>query len=216
MGRDDEAPDAHARVQWVYQASSREDLEARYDRWARDYDADLRDDFGYLAPPLAVAKAKPLMGEDPLILDAGVGTGLVGEALKAAGFSRIVGIDMSQGMLDAAEAKDIYAELYRAVLGEPLDFSDDHFDATFCIGTLTLGHAPASSLEELVRVTRPGGPIVFTLMTSIYESQGFKETQERLEAAGRWQLVEAERKIHILPKGEPELEHDIWVYRVTR
>ena len=70
MGQDDEAPDAHARVQWVYQASSREDLEARYDRWARDYDADLRDDFGYLAPPLAVAKAKPLMGADPLILDA--------------------------------------------------------------------------------------------------------------------------------------------------
>ena len=85
MGGDDEAPDAHARVQWVYQASSREDLEARYDRWARDYDADLRDDFGYLAPPLAGAKAKPLMASDPLILDAGVGTGLVGEALKAAG-----------------------------------------------------------------------------------------------------------------------------------
>ena len=81
---------------------------------------------------------------------------------------------------------------------------------------MTLGHAPASSLNELVRVTRPGGPIVFTLMTSIYESQGFKETQNELEAAGRWQLVEADRRIHILPKGEPELEHDIWVYRVAR
>ena len=51
-------------------------------------------------------------------------------------------------------------------------------------------------------------------MTSIYESHGFKARQEALAAAGRWRLVEADRRRHILPKGEPEMEHDIWVYQV--
>ncbi|MEM7222413.1 MAG: class I SAM-dependent methyltransferase [Pseudomonadota bacterium] len=214
MGGKDETPDSHKRVQWVYEATSRQDLQARYDRWAKDYDADLSDDFGYLAPQMAVAKTAPLLSDDPLVLDAGVGTGLVGEALKAAGVARIVGIDMSAGMLEAARAKGVYQELRQAVLGEPLPFADDAFDATLCIGTLTLGHAPAESLEELVRVTKPGGPVSFTLMTSIYESHGFKARQEALEAAGRWRLVEAARRQHILPKGEPELEHDLWIYQV--
>ena len=147
------APASHRRVQWVYEAKTRDELAQRYDSWAKDYDADLSRDFGYLAPQLAVAKAAPLLGADPLILDAGVGTGLVGEALAAAGLRRIVGIDMSQGMLDAARAKGLYQELRQAVLGEPLDFPDGRFDACFCIGTLTLGHAPAKSLQELVRVT---------------------------------------------------------------
>ncbi len=221
----DQPPASHERVRWVYEARSQAELEACYDRWAADYDADLTRDFGYVAPRLAVAKTMPLLESDPRVLDApvldahvldaGVGTGLVGEALRAAGISRITGIDMSEGMLAAARKKNLYGELRRMVMGEPLDFPDQHFDGTLCIGTLTQGHAPAASLRDLVRITKPGGPIVFTLMTEIYQTQGFKEIQDDLVAKGLWRLVEAERAIHIMPKGEPDLEHDIWVYQVT-
>ena len=88
-------------------------------------------------------------------------------------------------------------------------------DATFCIGTLTLGHAPTSGLEELVRVTGPGAGGLHSHDLDL-RGRRSKEMQDDLEAVGRWQLVEADRQIHILPKGEPELEHDIWVYRVLR
>ena len=215
MARDSDVPDAQQRVQWVYRAEGRDDLEARYDRWAKDYDKDLTGDFGYIAPRLAVAQWAPDPQADPLVLDAGVGTGLVGEALQAAGVRRIVGIDLSEGMLDVARRKGLYQALHRMILGEPLDFPDDRFDATLCIGTLTQGHAPASSLAELVRVTKPGGAIVFSLLSRIYETQGFKEMQQSLQDQGRWHLVERQQALHIMPKGEPDLEHDIWHYRVA-
>ena len=213
-GKGPGTPQSHERVQWVYEAESRAELERRYDRWATDYDADLTADFGYLGPALAVEKAKRFLGENSRVLDAGVGTGLVGEALARVGIGHTVGIDMSEGMLAAARAKGLYRELKRAVLGEPLPFADRAFDAVFCIGTLTLGHAPASSLVELVRVTKPGGPVIFTLMSSIYESHGFRQLQDQLVEQGRWRLISADRGRHILPKGEPELEHDVWLYEV--
>ena len=127
MGRDDEAPDAHARVQWVYQASSREDLEARYDRWARDYDADLRGRLRLPRPAPGDGQGLAFDGRGSAGPRRRRGHGPGWRGSDAAGFARIVGIDMSQGMLDAAQAKGIYGELQRAVLGESLDFPDDHF-----------------------------------------------------------------------------------------
>ncbi|HVP99465.1 MAG TPA: SAM-dependent methyltransferase, partial [Roseiarcus sp.] len=55
----------------------------------------------------------------------------------------------------------------------------------------TTGHAPPSSFDELIRVTQPGGALIFTLATSAYDAGGFKEKLEGLESAGRWRLVEA-------------------------
>ena len=34
------------------------------------------------------------------------------------------------------------------------------------------------------------------------------------EAAGRWELLEVSDKVKILPKGEPEVEHQLWAYGV--
>jgi hypothetical protein len=55
----------------------------------------------------------------------------------------------------------------------------------------TAGHAPPSSFDELLRVTRSSGLVIFTLATSAYELGGFKDKLEALERDGRWRLVEA-------------------------
>jgi SAM-dependent methyltransferase len=117
-------------------------------------------------------------------------------------------------MLAEAEKKGVYRELHRMVMGNPLGFADDSFDAVICVGTLTVGHAPANSLEELVRVVRPGGYIVFTLRPDVYGKDGFKELQSAMEADGRWQLVEVGDPVKTLPKGEPDVFHQVWVYKV--
>jgi hypothetical protein len=78
-----------------------------------------------------------------------------------------------------------------------------------------VGHAPASSLYELVRVTRPGGYIAFSLRPDIYEKDGFKEIQAGLESEGKWKLVEVSEQFHALPIGEPDVFHQVWVYQVT-
>ena len=42
------------RVQWVYSSQDNKELKDRYDQWAKEYDADLEEEFGYLGPQLAV------------------------------------------------------------------------------------------------------------------------------------------------------------------
>ena len=202
-------------VQWVYAARNNLELEERYDQWAKRYDDDLDRDFGWLGPSLALEACKQHLPTDARILDAGAGTGLVGKMLAEAGFHRLTAIDMSPGMLEEARSKGVYRELHRMVLGEKLDFPDDSFDAVVSIGVLTLGHAPARSLDEIVRVTRPGGFVIFTLRPDLYESAGFREVREELETAGRWELVKLGKPVQALPKGEPEVLHQLWVFKAT-
>ena len=61
----------------------------------------------------------------------------------------------------------------------------------------------------------PGGHIVFSLRTDTHRDNGFKEKQEALDAAGLWQLVEVTDTFQPLPKGEPEVLHQVWVYQVS-
>jgi predicted TPR repeat methyltransferase len=101
-----------------------------------------------------------LVDRNARILDAGAGTGLLGVALAEDGFSRIDALDLSPAMLAVAERKGIYDSLVEARLGAPLPYDAATFDAVVSSGVLTTGHAPASSLDELVRITRPGGHVV--------------------------------------------------------
>ena len=202
------------RVQWVYASSNNKELEERYDQWAADYDRDLNEDFAWNAPQAAAQFFSKLLPKETLVLDAGAGTGLVGEALSQLGYSNLVAMDLSSGMLQEASRKQVYTEFSQMVLGETLGFDSDHFDGVISVGVFTLGHAPPSGFDELVRVTKPGGYIVFSLRTDIYQEGGFKEKMSELESAGKWKLAEATEPFQLLPKGEPEVFHQIWGYQV--
>jgi predicted TPR repeat methyltransferase len=198
----------------VYAARDASELEAAYADWAARYDADTAAQ-GYRLPELVtgfVARHVP-KGEGP-ILDAGCGTGLTGDALHILGYTDLVGIDLSRPMLALAAARGIYARLERMVLGEPLAFADAAFASVVATGVFTLGHAPVSCLDELIRVTRPGGHVVFTLREELFEGGGFRERQEALEARGRWRLVEASRPCRAFTVAEPEVLVRFLVYRV--
>ena len=202
-------------VQWVYASADNRQLAARYDEWAKDYDADIADDFGYVMPQIAAEVFGRHVGRDARALDAGAGTGLVGVELRRLGYSEIDAMDMSQGMLDQARETGVYSGLYQMTLGERLDFETGSYDATIGVGVLTVGHAPASSLDELARVTRPGGFVVFTLRPDVYEENGFREKQAALVEDGKWELVEVTDEFYGLPKGEPDVTFRVWVYRVV-
>lgn len=36
-----------------------------------------------------------------------------------------------------------------------------------------------------------------------------------LESEGKWKLVQVGEKYQALPKGEPDVYHQVWVYQVT-
>lgn len=204
------------RVQWIYSSLNNEELAERYDHWAKDYDTDLEQDFEWVAPQRAAEVFAKYVPKNGRVLDAGAGTGLVGKFLSENGYSKLVAMDLSTGMLEEARKKNVYQEFHQMVMGEPLGFSDDCFDGIVSVGVLTVGHAPASSLDELIRITRPGGYVVFSLRPDVYETGGFKGKQTELESGGKWQLAEESEKFRPLPKGEPEVYHQVWVYRVCQ
>jgi hypothetical protein len=94
------------------------------------------------------------------------------------------------------------------------DVEDVVYDATICVGTLTVGHAPPSSLDEFVRVTKVGGLVVFGMRPDHYETGGFKQKQDFLEGEGRWKLVSRSAPYPIMPTTEPELMYETWIYEV--
>ena len=201
-------------VQWVYSSQNNQELAERYDRWAKGYEADLEQDFQWRGPQRAVEVFARYVPSDARVLDAGAGTGLVGGLLEGLGYGNMVAIDLSPGMLEEARKKNVYQELRQMAMGESLGFPRDSFGAVVSVGVLTVGHAPASSFDELIRITSPGGYIIFTLRPDVYENSGFREKQMALESTGKWKLVEMGEKFQPLPKGEPDVYHQVWVYQV--
>ncbi len=203
--------DRRERLHWIYRAEGVEDLENRYDLWAREYDQDVAS-YGYKVPGvLAGFLGRYVRPEDGTLLDAGAGTGIMGEIMSLLGYPELVAMDLSRGMLEVAEQKGVYREVRRMVMGEHLDFPDEKFAGTLAVGVLSVGHAPPDSFDELVRCTRAGGYIIFSVRA---DAEGFREKQDELERAGKWRLTEETAPFVSLPLGEPDIKHKIFVYRV--
>ena len=205
--------ESHRRVQWVYGSTTNEELEERYDQWATEYDQDLDEVFAWSAPQTGAGVLARLIPADSAVLDAGAGTGLAGKCLADAGFTNIAAMDLSRGMLEEARKKNVYNSFHQMTLGETLGFESHQFDAVISIGVFTLGHAPINSFDELVRVTKSGGYVVFSLRTDMVED-GYQAYFDKLAADGRWKLAEASEPYQPLPKGEPEVFHQIWAFQV--
>lgn len=203
------------RVRWIFTSKDNAELAHRYDKWATDYDSDLDEVFGWIAPEKAAEVLSRLVPRKARVLDAGAGTGLVGQVLAAQGYADLVAADLSKGMLQEAREKGVYRELHQFIMGRQLEFKTDSFDAIISVGVLTQGHAPPSSFDELIRITKPGGHVIFTLRSDLYQTGGFKEKQDALVQEGRWVLSEVSEPFQPLPKGEPDLFHQVWAYRVT-
>jgi len=167
----------------VYSAKKPEEVAALYDRWADTYDAEMAA-AGYRHPSIALALlARHLPRGATPVLDAGCGTGLVGEWLGIVGYPEVEGLDISAGMLERARAKGAYARLHNLALGGPLPFADGHFAGIVSAGVFTTGHVGAEGLDELIRICRKGGAIVLTVKNTLWEG-GFAARIAELEAQG--------------------------------
>ena len=176
----------------VYNAQNHEELLEAYKDWAGDYDQNLVQDFGYVGYRLcAQLFDQHMQGKtSQSILDAGCGTGLVGEVLHSMGYVYLEGLDYSREMLDEAGKKGVYIRRIQADLTLPLDIPDNSFDAIICVGTFTYGHVTSEAFSEFIRITKPGGIICFTIREGAYEDYGYRREMVRLEAEDCWELLE--------------------------
>ena len=109
-----------------YRAETLQEQQAAYDDWANQYEIDLCA-MGYRIPAVMAAVATRFIPANTApILDAGCGGGIQAEPLAILGYGPITGIDLSEGMLEVARAKNLYQELRQMTLGEKLDFPDDN------------------------------------------------------------------------------------------
>lgn len=202
------------RLDSVYGAKNTEDLTATYDEWAAAYESDMLS-LGYMVPSVAVGLAARHVPSSSRALDAGVGTGMLGNILRVLGYHDLTGIDISEGMMEIARTKGAYRELRRMTLGEPLDFPDSHFDAILSIGVFTEGHAPPESLDELLRITRPKGRLVFGVREETYTSGGFREKQNQFSENDLWKPLEATEPFPTFPASGKPYEYRLFAYEKT-
>lgn len=130
------------------------------------------------------------------LLDIATGTGDLAIAFaQKTKANEIVGLDLSQGMLNQAIEKvkgRHYADRLRFVKGdsEALAFDDNYFDAvTVSFGVRNFEHLE-KGLAEIYRVLRPGGLLVI-LETSVPEKFPFKQgyhlySKGIMPSIGRW------------------------------
>jgi predicted TPR repeat methyltransferase len=175
-----EQADIHVKI---LSAASTDELMDVYDGWAARYDDELLGEWGYTSPQKAVDLLSESMKlSDLRVLDAGCGTGLVGSFLKVAGVPNITGIDYSSGMLAQAQEKRIYDALHLMDMNQSLDLASNSFDAVTCIGTFTSTHVKPDAVRELIRVTRSGGSVIFTVRDDYWRATHFVDLVAELHA----------------------------------
>jgi ubiquinone/menaquinone biosynthesis C-methylase UbiE len=108
-----------------------------------------------------LALGSPAAGEQ--VLDVACGTGLVSfEAARAVGpGGRVLGVDLSERMIDAAKRRGRDLSLsncsFSRMDGELLALPDASFDVVLCGLGLMYMPDPQQALREMSRVLRPGG-----------------------------------------------------------
>jgi phosphatidylethanolamine/phosphatidyl-N-methylethanolamine N-methyltransferase len=137
----------------------RERVAKAYERWAPIYDLVFGKVFNQ-GRQSTIAEADRIGGR---ILDVGVGTGLSLSDYSRA--SRICGVDISEPMLRKAQQRAralglSNVETLAVMDAKNLAFKDGCFDAVVAQYVITAVPDPEATLDEFIRVLRPGGELI--------------------------------------------------------
>ena len=138
----------------------------------------------YAAPQLLTSALSEIIpfGEKRLaILDAGVGTGLCGPLLRSSA-QRLVGVDLSAGMLAKARERNVYDALHE---GELVAFMGAHpaeYDVVISADTLVYFGQLEEAFAAAASALRPGGILAFTVEAEPADSA----VKHKLNSHGRY------------------------------
>ncbi|MFQ5829572.1 MAG: geranylgeranyl reductase family protein [Candidatus Methylomirabilia bacterium] len=186
---------------WPF-GKSASDLVHHYDRLAPRYDGRLR-----LWRELIGAGAWEHLGDlfsthvkdAAAVLDAGTGTGeAIRLLLNRAGPAEVVGVDLSKGMLREAKKKIQDAHVTFSVADIlHLPYPDRRFDVAVCAWTLETLTDQRAAVEELLRVIRDDGYVIYAFASAPPEGieQFYASLVERLfQGSLRWRLLSRDER----------------------
>ena len=148
----------------VTSRASDEYIARTFDTFAESFDSKLAH-LEYRAPQLvtdAVKSAGIMPAKALSVLDAGCGTGLCGPLL-APYAARLVGVDLSAGMLERARARGVYDELVKAELTGFLQSTRAEYDLIVSADTLCYFGSIEDAIAAAAGALRPGGVLIFTV-----------------------------------------------------
>src|SRR3954469_11927002 len=147
-----------------------------YARWAPVYDLVFGAVFD-AGRKASIAAAERVGGR---ILEVGIGTGI--SLIDYARTNRLVGIDYCEPMLRKAYARVAahrlaHVETLAVMDAQQLAFADAFFDVVVAQYVITTVPDPERALDEIARVTRPGGEII--LVNHLGAEMGLRRAFER-------------------------------------
>ncbi|MCB1000367.1 MAG: class I SAM-dependent methyltransferase [Ilumatobacteraceae bacterium] len=178
----------------VYAADGPEANRSLYARWAATYETGFVTDrrYGYPEQVVSVFAEHGLagVGEGDAVVDVGCGTGLAGVALRRRAAVAVDGLDISPEMLQHAASKQhdgvpVYRELIEVDLTQPLRIESGTYAGVVSVGTFTHGHVGPASLDEVLRIVRPGGVAAIGINAAHFAAAGFGEAFDHLGSSGR-------------------------------
>ena len=140
-----------------------------FDDWSEKYDQWFQTPLGRLIKnyesELVLQMLRPDKGE--VILDAGCGTGIFTTEILKTG-ARVMGLELSLKMLGGALTR-CGDQAFQPVIGDmrSLPFFDSSFHKVVSITAIEFIQDARAAIEELFRVTKPGGIIVVATLNSL-------------------------------------------------
>ena len=201
---------------------SPEAIKKFYADWAEKYNEDTKN-WRYSAPVHALYLLKNIKQQNQIIfdpddyeiniMDAGCGTGFMGQTLADAGYKNIVGFDISQDMTDIAETLGIYNSLHGNIdINAPIPQEwEKKFDCTISVGVFTPGHVSPEALSQLAIMTRNGGTIIVSTRVAYCESENYETVSQQYEDQRLLTLIGSLKNASYT---QDEKAH-YWIYRVN-
>ncbi len=183
-----------------------------YDNWAATYDEELR--LNNYSQPQRCAYSLSELGlhKGANIIDVGCGTGLAAVAISKLGYRNIDGCDYSAEMLKKAHQTEHYHRLFEADLNKPpMDVKNEQYDAALVVGVFSFGHVNAEAMDDILRVLKPGAPLVIGLNNAFYEEGSLTRKLQQLSRVGELTLIKEEVGDHL-----PGIDLSGWVLSLRK
>ena len=181
-------------------------MENCYDKWAEKYDEICNLNSSYISNQYTAQKLVKYIKdkENAVLLELPCGTGMTGEVVRKAGFCNIDGTDLSNGMLEEAKRKGIYRNVFKSCVTDTskIDCPDNTYDGVYSVQGISAGMLElAPTVNEMLRVTKPNGILVYTANLDVGVEE-FMKVHSKLMTDLKIELIRIEKRFYFRKRGE--------------